>query len=118
MKTLEQIINKNPLDITTELTYTDVIFLKQRLFITVEQILNKYGKHEVNELGQPIYSDKQIRDRMPEPTKQMLWAVNNAKEVIQSQLDYIRDLHAKEKALKAEISRYQIDILKLQNKTK
>jgi len=107
-------IIENPSIILKQLKISDVIFLKNQLFITKENILKKYGKFEVDSDGAPLFTNEQLFKRMPDDTKKMFWSINNASIMIQSLLNFNDDLENDVKTMRQEISSYQIEIIRLQ----
>lgn len=104
----------NPSEILKTLKTSDIIFLKNQLFLTKEGVLKKYGKFEVDSDGAPLFTSEQLFKRMPDSTKKMFWSINNASVLIESLLNLNTDLEEEVKRMRFELSKLQIEYSKLQ----
>lgn len=125
-ETLEQIINRNPLDIVEEHSVSDIIFIKLRLEITVEQILEKYGKFktkysEIHKVDLPL-TQQELVEKLPKQTKEMLWAINNARKLItdledltRMQDDSLRNLRLQNNILRTKLQVKEKELTKTEH---
>lgn len=96
----------------------EIVFLKNQLFISKESILKKYGKFEVDKNGCPLFTNEQVFKKMPESTKKMFWAINNASVLIELGDRLNNDLNEEIKRMRAELTAQQITIVELQKQLK
>jgi len=112
--TFTRFIIDNPENILKSFTVDEITFLKNQLFITKEQVLNRYGKYQLNDKGLEMYTREQVFQRMPPSTRTMFWSINNAILLIQLSLDLNSDLESEIKRMRKELTIQQIQIVKLQ----
>tara|TARA_R110000868_G_scaffold14021_1_gene65429 strand:+ start:20932 stop:21357 length:426 start_codon:yes stop_codon:yes gene_type:complete len=122
----EQILN-NPRLVLSEFKLEDIQILTNTLKSTANQILCKFGymqrtdkdintltKEEVALRGYDKYTIEEIFNRMPNETKTMFWAVNNAGYLLEIEKRLREKREQENKLLMAEILGYQIQIIELQ----
>lgn len=122
MRTLTQIIESNPLETYEDLGASEIIFIKLRLEVTIQQILAKYGKFKVKwsklyQADLPL-TTAELVSRIPKSTKEMLWAINNARTLIGQLEGLTIDLQDVNKRLRSENLKNQAEILILKEKNK
>lgn len=115
---IKQFAIDNTETILKSFTTHEITSIKGLLFMTREQMLARYGKFELNDEGLDLYTSNQIIQRMPNETRVMFFAINNANFLIELSLRLNTDLTEDVKRMRAELTQQQIQIVELQKQLK
>ena len=115
--TREQILN-DPRIVLSDFNREDIELIRSSLVITAKQIMCKFGYMELNEDLIDKYTIDEVFNQMPDETKIMFFAVNNAGVVLEVEKRLREQREQENKLLSAELLGCQIQIIELQNKLK